>query len=56
MTREEALEALKVIQAGLARNEWLYKDIPQSHIRYAKNKNRDSADAEERGENESAEN
>ncbi len=50
MDRETALQALEIIQNGMVKNAWMYKDIPQLHIKFAKNQKSSSANAEERGE------
>ena len=54
MTREEALKALEVIQKGIQKNAWMYKDIPQCHIEFAKNQKSSSANAEKEGEKRGA--
>lgn len=48
MDKETALQALEIIQNGMVKNAWMYKDIPQVHIKFAKNQKSSSANAEER--------
>ncbi len=54
MTQEEAWEGIRKIAEMLQKQEWakIIPEIPQSEIHYIKNKNRRSANAEERNEDE----
>ena len=54
MTQEEAWKNMEKIAEMLEKQEWasIIPEIPQSEIHYRKNKNRRSANAEERREQE----
>ena len=54
LTEEEAWETMGKISEMLQKQEWakIIPEIPQSKMHYLKNKNRRSANAEERKEDE----
>ena len=54
LTQEEAWEVMRKISEMLQKQEWakIIPEIPQSEIHYVKNKNRRSACAEERKEDD----
>ena len=52
ITYEEAIETMEKVREMLKRQGWAGEEYPQTHIRTTKNENRVSANAEERGEND----
>lgn len=52
MEYEEAIETMEKVRKMLKKQGWANDEYPQTHIRTTKNKNRVSANAEERGVND----